>query len=77
MRDTRPMMHTSARTARWILTMAVCSVLSVVSVPTASAQQSAPARKPNIVVLWGDDIGYWNISAYNQGMTIVTVVYSV
>ena len=26
------------------------------------------AKKPNIVVLWGDDIGYWNISAYNLGM---------
>jgi arylsulfatase len=26
------------------------------------------ARKPNILVIWGDDIGYWNISAYNQGM---------
>jgi arylsulfatase A-like enzyme len=24
--------------------------------------------KPNIVIIWGDDIGYWNISAYNQGM---------
>ena len=24
--------------------------------------------KPNIVVIWGDDIGYWNVSAYNQGM---------
>jgi arylsulfatase len=28
-----------------------------------SAQQ-----KPNILILWGDDIGYWNVSAYNQGM---------
>jgi len=26
------------------------------------------AKKPNIVILWGDDIGYWNISAYNHGM---------
>ena len=26
-------------------------------------------KQPNILVLWGDDIGYWNISAYNQGMT--------
>ena len=26
------------------------------------------AKKPNILILWGDDIGYWNISAYNQGM---------
>ncbi len=25
-------------------------------------------KKPNILVLWGDDIGYWNVSAYNHGM---------
>ena len=25
-------------------------------------------RKPNILVIFGDDIGYWNISAYNHGM---------
>ena len=30
----------------------------------ASAQQ----QKPNILVIMGDDIGYWNISAYNRGM---------
>ncbi len=23
--------------------------------------------KPNILVIWGDDIGYWNVSAYNLG----------
>ena len=27
-----------------------------------------PHGKPNILVLWGDDIGYWNISANNKGM---------
>ena len=32
--------------------------------PTARSQ----TKKPNILILWGDDIGYWNISAYNQGM---------
>ena len=26
------------------------------------------ADKPNILVLWGDDIGFWNISANNRGM---------
>jgi arylsulfatase len=26
------------------------------------------AEKPNIVVIWGDDIGQFNISAYNMGM---------
>ena len=24
--------------------------------------------KPNFLMLWGDDVGYWNVSAYNQGM---------
>jgi arylsulfatase A-like enzyme len=32
----------------------------------------APARagdkKPNIVVIWGDDIGMWNVGAYTHGM---------
>jgi arylsulfatase len=28
----------------------------------------AAEKKPNILVIWGDDVGYWNISAYNQGM---------
>jgi arylsulfatase A-like enzyme len=25
-------------------------------------------KKPNILVLWGDDIGMWNLSCYSQGM---------
>ncbi len=33
----------------------------------ASAAHAAEAKKPNILVIWGDDIGLWNISAYNQG----------
>ena len=33
---------------------------------TASAH--AADKQPNILVIWGDDIGYWNVSAYNQGM---------
>jgi len=34
----------------------------------ALAQASTPASKPNILVIWGDDIGQFNISAYNLGM---------
>lgn len=26
------------------------------------------AEKPNILIIWGDDIGMWNISAYHRGM---------
>jgi len=26
------------------------------------------AKSPNILVIWGDDIGWWNVSAYNHGV---------
>lgn len=32
------------------------------------ASQSFAAGPPNILVIWGDDIGQFNISAYNNGM---------
>ena len=40
--------------------------VSLLAAPQASAQ--APPAKPNILVIMGDDIGLWNISAYNRGM---------
>ena len=50
---------------RFILSaIIILSALASV-VPQAHA---ATSKKPNILILWGDDIGYWNISAYNQGM---------
>jgi arylsulfatase A-like enzyme len=36
--------------------------------PGTLARAQTNARPPNILILWGDDVGYWNISAYNQGM---------
>ena len=36
---------------------------------SAAGPGDAPqAKKPNIVVIMGDDIGIWNIGAYNRGM---------
>ncbi len=40
---------------------------SLASVMAPGAPASAQ-QKPNILVIMGDDIGYWNISAYNRGM---------
>jgi arylsulfatase A-like enzyme len=51
-----------ARTTYVVATLLV--ILKLALSPSAPAQN----RKPNILILWGDDIGYWNISAYNQGM---------
>lgn len=39
--------------------------LSVLLAPVASQAQS---KKPNVLVIWGDDIGVWNISHNNNGM---------
>ncbi len=48
---------------------AVTLVAIAATVAPATAQMPASgARKPNILIIWGDDIGYWNPSAYNQGM---------
>ena len=34
----------------------------------ATPEAEAADQKPNILILWGDDIGYWNVSTYNHGM---------
>src|SRR5579863_8595022 len=34
----------------------------------AQAQQSSPSGKPNILVIMGDDVGWFNIGAYHQGI---------
>jgi arylsulfatase len=38
---------------------------SLVVMGPAAAQ--AQTKKPNILILWGDDIGWFNVSAYNHG----------
>jgi arylsulfatase A-like enzyme len=42
--------------------------LVVVAIAGLASPALAQAKKPNILIIWGDDIGYWNVSAYNQGM---------
>jgi arylsulfatase A-like enzyme len=47
----------------------VAAVIAVFIVAIAlMAGQTFAADKPNILIIWGDDIGGFNISAYNQGM---------
>jgi len=47
------------------ISLGLLALLASVMAAPASAQ---PQQKPNILVIMGDDIGYWNISAYNRGM---------
>jgi Arylsulfatase A and related enzymes len=48
----------------------ILTLLCALGVACALSGQAIAAspKQPNIVVIWGDDIGVWNVSAYNQGM---------
>ncbi len=49
------------------LTIAVGMALAASTLP-ALAQTAAAAKKPNIVIIWGADIGQTNVSAYSMGL---------
>jgi arylsulfatase len=46
--------------------LAGCACLAAVLLADVASAQTA--KKPNILVIWGDDIGTWNISHNNRGM---------
>ncbi len=46
-----------------LLLLTVALMLPLAAIPAGAAE-----KQPNILVIWGDDIGQFNISAYNQGM---------
>jgi arylsulfatase len=43
-------------------------VLAAAALALAGAGSAIAQGKPNILIIWGDDIGQFNISAYNRGM---------
>lgn len=46
--------------------LAVSLIMTAISAGDALAQNKG--KKPNILVIWGDDIGVFNVGAYNMGM---------
>jgi arylsulfatase A-like enzyme len=48
--------------------VAAAMTVGVALLSTTAIVQAQDKAKPNILIIWGDDIGYWNVSAYNQGM---------
>ncbi len=49
------------------IVVAAVGVIAASSLTSTSQAQNAD-KKPNILVIWGDDIGTWNISHNNRGM---------
>jgi hypothetical protein len=58
MRTKRAMLHN----------LSLVAIVTLALLMTADVTRAADLKKPNILIIWGDDIGYWNLSAYNQGM---------
>jgi len=48
--------------------LTAATIVGAAPILTKTAEAAQPTKKPNIVVIWGDDIGVHNISAYNHGI---------
>ena len=53
----------SIRSALWAPVLALACMFAAGLAGPAEAQ----SRKPNIVIIWGDDIGQSDVSAYSMG----------
>jgi arylsulfatase A-like enzyme len=53
----------SSRNFYWLT---ICASILFLALPAQAAPDAK--RQPNILVIWGDDIGMWNISANSKGM---------
>jgi arylsulfatase len=66
------MMTTKAKLLAALLGLLLAApAIAQQSPPPAAAgggSGSAASKMPNIVVIWGDDIGMWNVGAYTHGM---------
>ncbi len=47
---------------------AVLVLLALALGSSSPLKAQSTTKQPNILIIWGDDVGYWNVSAYNQGM---------
>ena len=60
------MLATGGRMHRALFALAMAAAVIALGASGALAQQAG--AKPNIVIIWGDDIGQSNISAYSHGV---------
>jgi arylsulfatase A-like enzyme len=66
----------ATKARKWVMVgsvLATATILCAAAGPTqakgvAAAQEKGKSTKPNILVIMGDDIGWFNIGAYHQGI---------
>jgi len=66
----KPKVDFKTKARKWAAVGCVLAGFTMSAAATTSHAADAPKQgsKPNIVVIWGDDIGTWNISHNNRGM---------
>ena len=47
---------------------AIVTAIAAFALAFMASTASAEKKKPNILIIWGDDIGIFNVGAYNLGM---------
>jgi arylsulfatase A-like enzyme len=53
----------------WVCTFLIAALVAANGFAQTQKQKPAsPSDRPNILIIWGDDIGQFNLSAYNMGM---------
>src|SRR5271169_5355866 len=70
--EINPLEPASAMTRRGLflgstILAAAPALIPLLATQQADAQQAATGKRPNILVIWGDDIGWQNVSAYGLG----------
>src|SRR5579863_4761946 len=67
--DWKPTNGSSKMSPRRLSRLMMAPIIAALALTTMStASVFAQDKKPNIVVIMGDDIGMWNIGAYSRGM---------
>ena len=52
----------------WKLAAGLALGISALAITAPTCVLADDGKKPNILIIWGDDIGEYNVSAYNMGM---------
>jgi arylsulfatase A-like enzyme len=50
------------------MSLASLAALLLIPIGAVAPAHAAPTKKPNIIVIFADDVGPWNVSAYHRGM---------
>ncbi len=59
------------RRIKLLATLGVTSLLLSSTTTTNAQTPTVGTKKPNILVIMGDDVGWFNVGAYNQGIVSV------